>query len=245
MEESLNVMFGESLPKYRTSSLVDDDVIEEHIIQNHNRTQNLNCHLEEVIPRVENIKKNRDHPIDQVIGELDERTLRSHAQDRSNFFAFVSIIEPKNIKEAIKDESWTMTMQEELDQFICNDVWDLVTYPLGHTIIGTKWIYRNKLDENGVVCRNKDRLVTQGYNQQEEIDYDETYAPVARFQEDPKQTSLANSITKSEYVAAERACQQALWMKQAFVGYNIMLDEVPILCGDKCAINLTSSLIDY
>ncbi|GJV27188.1 hypothetical protein Tco_1383636 [Tanacetum coccineum] len=88
-----------------TSSLVDDDMIEEHAIQNHNRTQNLNCDLEEVLPRVENIKEIRDHHIDQVIGELDERTLRSDAQYRSNLFAFVSTIEPKNIKEAIKDES--------------------------------------------------------------------------------------------------------------------------------------------
>ncbi|GJU21024.1 retrovirus-related pol polyprotein from transposon TNT 1-94 [Tanacetum coccineum] len=50
------------------------------------------------------------------------------------------------------------------------------------TIIGTKWVYRNKLDENGVVTRNKARLVAQGYNQQEGIDYDETYAPVARLE---------------------------------------------------------------
>ncbi|GJR67033.1 copia protein [Tanacetum coccineum] len=50
------------------------------------------------------------------------------------------------------------------------------------TIIGTKWVYRNKLDENGVVTRNQDRLVAQGYNQQERIDYDETYAPVARLE---------------------------------------------------------------
>ncbi|GJW68807.1 copia protein [Tanacetum coccineum] len=49
-------------------------------------------------------------------------------------------------------------------------------------IIGTKWVFRNKLDENGVVSRNKARLVTQGYNQQEGIDYDETYAPVARLE---------------------------------------------------------------
>ncbi|GJV08208.1 copia protein [Tanacetum coccineum] len=49
-------------------------------------------------------------------------------------------------------------------------------------IIGTKWVYRNKLDENGVVTRNKARLVAQGYNQQEGIDYDETYAPVARLE---------------------------------------------------------------
>ncbi|GKB54194.1 hypothetical protein Tco_0904947 [Tanacetum coccineum] len=60
-----------------------------------------------------------------------------------------------------------------------------------------------------------------------------------------KQTSRANSITESDYVAAGKACQQALWMKQAFVDYNIMLNEVLILCDDKCAINLTSSPIDY
>ncbi|GKB19563.1 retrovirus-related pol polyprotein from transposon TNT 1-94 [Tanacetum coccineum] len=60
-----------------------------------------------------------------------------------------------------------------------------------------------------------------------------------------KQTSLANSITESDYVAAERACQQGLWMKQAFMDYNITLNEVPILHDDKCAINLTSSPIDY
>ncbi|GJV65992.1 hypothetical protein Tco_1476820 [Tanacetum coccineum] len=55
-----------------------------------------------------------------------------------------------------------------------------------------------------------------------------------------KQTSLANSITESDYVAAERACQQGLWMKQAFMDYNITLNEVPILRDDKCAIDLTS-----
>nr|GEV45898.1 retrovirus-related Pol polyprotein from transposon TNT 1-94 [Tanacetum cinerariifolium] len=126
--------------------------------------------------------KVRDHPIDQVIGELDERTLRSHAQDRSNFFAFVSTIKPKNIKESIKDESYIMAMQVELDQFIRNDVWDLIPCPVGHTVIGTKWVFRNKLDKNGIVCRNKARLVAHGYNQQEGIDYDETYAPVARLE---------------------------------------------------------------
>ncbi|GJZ63240.1 copia protein, partial [Tanacetum coccineum] len=50
------------------------------------------------------------------------------------------------------------------------------------TIIGTKWVFRNKLDENGIVSRNKARLVAQGYNQQEGIDYDETYAPIARLE---------------------------------------------------------------
>ncbi|GJT71222.1 retrovirus-related pol polyprotein from transposon TNT 1-94 [Tanacetum coccineum] len=92
------------------------------------------------------------------------------------------VIEPKNINEALKDENWVMAMQEELNQFKTNDVWELVPNPMDMTIIGTKWVYRNKLDENGVVTRNKARLVAQGYNQQEGIDYDETYAPVARLE---------------------------------------------------------------
>ncbi|GJV18454.1 retrovirus-related pol polyprotein from transposon TNT 1-94 [Tanacetum coccineum] len=85
--------------------------------------------------------------------------------------------EPKNVNEALTDDSWIVAMQEELNQFIANDVWELVPQPKNMTIIGTKWVFRNKLDENGIVSRNKARLVAQGYNQQEGIDYDETYAP--------------------------------------------------------------------
>ncbi|GJY57612.1 retrovirus-related pol polyprotein from transposon TNT 1-94 [Tanacetum coccineum] len=73
-------------------------------------------------------------------------------------------------------------MQEELNQFIANDVWELVPQLRNMTIIGTKWVFRNKLDENGIVSRNKAMLVAQGYNQQEGIDYDETYALVARLE---------------------------------------------------------------
>ncbi|GJR96621.1 retrovirus-related pol polyprotein from transposon TNT 1-94 [Tanacetum coccineum] len=110
-------------------------------------------------------------------------------------------------------------MQEELNKFISNDVWELVPNPKNMTIIGTKWVYRNKLDENGVVSRNKARLVAQGYNQQKGIDYDETYAPVARlesirillayacvldfklFQMDVKSASLNGFINEEVYVA--------------------------------------------
>ncbi|GJY94020.1 retrovirus-related pol polyprotein from transposon TNT 1-94 [Tanacetum coccineum] len=110
-------------------------------------------------------------------------------------------------------------MQEELNQFIANDVWELVPQPKNMTIIGTKWVFRNKLDENGVVSRNKARLVAQGYNQQEGIDYDETYAPVARlesirillayacaldfklFQMDVKSAFLNGFINEEVYVA--------------------------------------------
>ncbi|GJX07727.1 copia protein [Tanacetum coccineum] len=73
-------------------------------------------------------------------------------------------------------------MQEELNQFIANDILELVPQPRNMTIIRTKWVFRNKLDENDIISRNKARLVAQGYNQQEGIDYDETYALVARLE---------------------------------------------------------------
>ena len=73
-----------------------------------------------------------------------------------------------------------MAMQEELNQFERNNVWELVHKPEHQSIIDTKWVFRNKMDKSGVVVRNKARLVAQDYNQEEGIDFDETFAPVAR-----------------------------------------------------------------
>ncbi|GKC26992.1 retrovirus-related pol polyprotein from transposon TNT 1-94, partial [Tanacetum coccineum] len=309
--------------------------------------------------------------------------------------------EPKNVNEALTDDSWIAALQEELNQFIANDVWELVPQPRNMTIIGTKWVFRNKLDENGIVSRNKARLVAQGYNQQEGIDYDETYAPgarlesirillsfactldfklfqmdvksaflngfineevyvaqppefldfekpnhvyklkkalyglkqapkawydrlkaflikheynmcdefakimhdkfelsmmgelnfflglqikqmeddstkyrgmigsllyltesrpdimfsvclCARFQEAPKtshleakQTALAISTTESEYVSIRKACQQAIWMKQALIDYDVRLDDVPIMYDNKGAIDLSKNMVQH
>ncbi|GJZ49347.1 putative ribonuclease H-like domain-containing protein [Tanacetum coccineum] len=73
-------------------------------------------------------------------------------------------------------------MQEELLQFKLQQVWVLVDLPYEMKVIGTKWVYRNKRDERGVVVRNKARLVAQGYTQEEGIDYDEVFAPMARIE---------------------------------------------------------------
>ncbi|GJU77130.1 retrovirus-related pol polyprotein from transposon TNT 1-94 [Tanacetum coccineum] len=101
------------------------------------------------IDKIVNIKESRNHPLENVIGNLNQRTLRSQAQNQSNFFC-LSVIEPKNLNEALTDDSWIVAI--------------------------------NKLDENDIVSQNKARLVTQGYNKQDGIDYDETYASVTRLE---------------------------------------------------------------
>jgi hypothetical protein len=73
-------------------------------------------------------------------------------------------------------------MQSELNNFTRNQVWELVERPKNHNVIGTKWVYRNKENEDGIVVKNKSRLVAQGYTQVEGLDFDETFAPVARLE---------------------------------------------------------------
>ncbi|GJX36791.1 retrovirus-related pol polyprotein from transposon TNT 1-94 [Tanacetum coccineum] len=184
IEELLNVTFVETPPPSKTSPLVDDDLDEVEGIKV-TKKKNIENDIEDEtleIDEIFNIKESRNHPLENVIGNLNQRTLRSQAQNQSNFFCFISTIKPKNVNEALTDKSWIISMQEKLNQFIANDVWELVQQPKNLTIIGTKWLFKNKLDENGVVSQNKARLVAQGYNQQEGIDYDKTYAPFDRLE---------------------------------------------------------------
>ncbi|GJT36123.1 putative ribonuclease H-like domain-containing protein [Tanacetum coccineum] len=145
----------------------------------------------------------KDHPFEQIIGDLHsapqtrrmtksvtEHGMFSSVQQRINhkdfqnclFACFLSQAEPKKVIQALKDPSWIEAMQEELLQFKLQQVWTLVDLPYGKRAIGTKWVYKNKKDERGIVIRNKARLVAQGYTQEEGIDYDEVFALVARIE---------------------------------------------------------------
>nr|GFD32564.1 putative ribonuclease H-like domain-containing protein [Tanacetum cinerariifolium] len=98
------------------------------------------------------------------------------------FACFFSKEEPKRVHQALKNPSWIEAMQEELLQFKMQKVWVLVDFPYGKRSIGTKWVFRNKKYERGIVVRNKARLVAQGHTQEEGIDYEEIFAPVVRIE---------------------------------------------------------------
>ena len=120
--------------------------------------------------------------MDNILGSIRRGvTTRSRLANFCEFYSFVSSLEPLKVEEALGDPDWIIAMQEELNNFTRNEVWSLVQRPK-QNVIGTKWVFRNKQDEHGVVTRNKARLVAQGYTQVEGLDFGETYAPVARLE---------------------------------------------------------------
>jgi hypothetical protein len=124
----------------------------------------------------------RDHPVNSILGDIHkEVTTRFRVAHFCEHYFFVSSIEPYRIEDALRDPDWVVAMQEELINFTRNEVWHLVPRP-NQNVVGTKWVFRNKQDEHGMVIRNKARLVAKGYSQVEDLDFDETYAPVARLE---------------------------------------------------------------
>ncbi|GJX87359.1 putative ribonuclease H-like domain-containing protein [Tanacetum coccineum] len=155
------------------------------------------------VPSTLNTRIHKDHSLDHVIGDVQSGVLTRRMTKTTNEQGFISVVyegkthedlhtclfacflsqeEPKKVIQALKDPSWIEAMQEELLQFKLQQVWTLMDLPHGKRAIGTKWVYRNKKDERGIVIRNKARLVAQGYTQEEGIDYDEVFAPVARIE---------------------------------------------------------------
>ncbi|GKA70518.1 putative ribonuclease H-like domain-containing protein [Tanacetum coccineum] len=160
------------------------------------------------VPSTPTLRIHKIHPQSQIIGKstagvqtrrkLKESTSDQHQallsfiykQNRTNhkdqqtclFACFLSQEEPKKVSQALADESWVEAMQEELLQFKLQEVWVLCDLPDGKRVIGTKWVFRNKRDERGTIIKNKARLVAQGYRQEEGVDYDEVFAPVARIE---------------------------------------------------------------
>jgi hypothetical protein len=120
--------------------------------------------------------------VDQILGDISKGvTTRSRLANFCEHYSFVSSIEPFRVEEALQDLDWVLAMQKELNNFKRNEAWSLVPHPK-QNVVGTKWVFRNKQDEHSVVIRNKDRLVAKGYAQVAGLDFEETFAPVARLE---------------------------------------------------------------
>ncbi|GKB56592.1 putative ribonuclease H-like domain-containing protein [Tanacetum coccineum] len=154
-----------------------------------------------IVPTTPNTRIHKDHSIDNVIGEV-QSTVQTRRRSKPTFeqgflsyvyeqkthdtlntclyTCFLSQIEPTSIAKALSDLSWVEAMQEELLQVKLQQVWILVDLPNGKKAIGTKRVFGNKKDERGIVIRNKAWLVARGHRQEECIDYEEVFAPVAR-----------------------------------------------------------------
>ncbi|GAA0138598.1 hypothetical protein LIER_34958 [Lithospermum erythrorhizon] len=173
-------------------------------------------------------KIQKNHPVDNIIDQLDQgvTTRRKELVDYRKMVGlirescFISKVEPKNMDEALKDEYWISTMQEELHQFQRNDVWELVPRPNDDNIIETKWIFKNKFDELRVVTRNKARLVAQ---------------------EDRKSTSGGCFFLGNNLVSWFRN----LWMKKMLEEYNVRQGVMILYCDNMSVINIFNNPVQH
>ncbi|GJY73128.1 putative ribonuclease H-like domain-containing protein [Tanacetum coccineum] len=144
-------------------------------------------------------KLSKDHPLDNIIGNPSQpvSTKKQLATDALWCFynSVLSKVEPKNFKSAITKDCWFQAMQDEIHEFDRLQVWELIPQPDCVMIIALKWIYKVKLDEYGDVLKNKARLVAKGYRQEEGIDFEESFAPVARIE--AIRIFIANAASKN------------------------------------------------
>ncbi|GJS56981.1 putative ribonuclease H-like domain-containing protein [Tanacetum coccineum] len=110
------------------------------------------------VPTTPNTRIHKDHPIDNVIGDVKSSVQTRRMTKPTSEQGFLNDIKPTSIAKALSDSSWVEAMPEELLQFKLQQVWILVDLPNGKRAIGTKWVFRNKKDERGIVIRNKARI---------------------------------------------------------------------------------------
>ncbi|GJX78456.1 retrovirus-related pol polyprotein from transposon TNT 1-94 [Tanacetum coccineum] len=148
----------------------------------------------------EHVRKWTDsHPLDNIIGNPSRpvSTRKQLATDALWCFynSVLSKVEPKNFQSAATEDCWFQAMQDEIHEFDRLDVWELVPPPDSAMIIALKWIYKVKLDEYGDVLKNKARLVAKGFRQEEGLDFEESFAPVARLE--AIRIFIANAASKN------------------------------------------------
>ncbi|GJU48715.1 putative ribonuclease H-like domain-containing protein [Tanacetum coccineum] len=168
MDLNLQVMMRKRLMK-----------IQEKIVKVLIKRSDDNVYSTNNVNAVAQIRIHKNHHLDQVIGDLKSTTQTRKMSKNLEEHRFE---EPKKAIHALKDPSWIEAMQEKILQFKLQEVWTFVDLPNEKRAIGSKWVFRNKKDERGIMIRNKARLVAQRYTQEEGTDYDEVFAFVARIE---------------------------------------------------------------
>ncbi|GJW84561.1 ribonuclease H-like domain-containing protein [Tanacetum coccineum] len=133
------------------------------------------------VPTTPHTRIHKDHPIDHVIGDVQSYVQTRRMKTSYSEKGFLSAIYEGKSHQIFIQSCGLFPLSGRTKNGV-SQVWILVDLPKGHRAIGTKWVYRNKKDERGIVIRNKARLVAQGHTQEEGIDYDEVFAPVARIE---------------------------------------------------------------
>ncbi|GJT33345.1 putative ribonuclease H-like domain-containing protein [Tanacetum coccineum] len=133
-----------------------------------------------------NSKWTKDYLLENIISELDRPvSTRLQLHEQALFCyndAFLTVVEPKTYKYVLSQSCLIEAMQEELNEFECLEVWELVPRPDKVMVITLKWIYKVKLDELGGILKNKAWLMARGYRQEEGIDFDDSFTPVAKLE---------------------------------------------------------------
>nr|GEU87605.1 reverse transcriptase domain-containing protein [Tanacetum cinerariifolium] len=253
-----NIEYFPYIPSYENTTPIDSFILQDSEFTNadnhtafseYDHFESVEYVLQTLVPQ-DRWSKEKHIKLVNIIGEpLADITTKSRVRDSEAASAhecmyvnFLSKMEPKKLIEALEEEGWIIVMQEELNQFKRNKVWTLVPKPHGKTIIRTKWIWKNKMDENGVVIKNKARLVAQAYNQQKGIYYEETSAPVARLEairiflayasymgfmllDLISNSPHVSVLAKAEYVVAVGYCAQVLWIKSQLADYDVLYEK--------------------
>nr|GEV37986.1 hypothetical protein [Tanacetum cinerariifolium] len=245
-----------------SSSSLNDDVQQspKEVILPQTNTQSTPINM---IPNGDE-KWTKDHPLHKIIGD-PKSSVRTRGQVENSclFSCLLSSIELANVAEALRDADWVSAMQEELDQFARLKVWRLVPQPEGKSVIKTKWIFKNKKDESSLVIRNKARLVAVGYSQQEGIDYDETFAPIAQieairlfleyathkdftvFQMDVKTTFLNGILKEEVYVGQPPGFVSKQYPDHVYALDKALCVPTPMVEQAKLKLDLVGKPVDH
>nr|GEV79261.1 retrovirus-related Pol polyprotein from transposon TNT 1-94 [Tanacetum cinerariifolium] len=273
VEESLNVTFDETPPPSKISPLVDDDLDEEVAIKVTEKKNLENDIADETleVDEIVNIKESRNHSIENVIGNFNQRTLRSQAQNQKDSKPIKTTmsfdtkltkdeecesVDSTKYRGMIGSILYLMTSRPDIIFSVClcarfqeapktshlEAVKRIFRYIKGTTHLGL-WYPKGTGIETIVYA---DSNHAGDYVDQKSTSSICTFVGcglTSWFSK--KQTSLAISTTEDEYVSAGKACQQALWMKQALIDYDIRLEDVPIMCDNKGTIDLSKKLMQY